>query len=122
MKKSATAIHTRLLRHVRSMRLYVATMVALSIFVGVLIIMQAHYLAHIVNAVFLDRQGLSQVAIPAARHDCAGGASMGERGHGTEHCLQGQKDAAAATFRSSLEAGASLCERRAEWRAGADPL
>jgi len=66
MKKSATAIHTRLLRHVRSVRLYVATMVALSILVGVFIVMQAHYLAHIVNAVFLDRQGLSQVAIPLA--------------------------------------------------------
>lgn len=48
------------------MRLYVATLVALSILAGVFIVMQAHYLAHIVNAVYLDRQGLSQVAIPLA--------------------------------------------------------
>lgn len=64
MKKSTTALHARLFRHVRSVRLYIAVIVALSILVGVFIVMQAHYLAHIVNAVFLDRQGLSQVAIP----------------------------------------------------------
>ncbi len=66
MKKSATALHTRLFRHVRSVRLSIAALVALSILTAVFIIMQAHYLAHIVNAVFLDRQGLSQVAIPLA--------------------------------------------------------
>jgi len=64
MKKSATAIHARLFRHVRSARFYIAAMVVLSILTGVFIVMQAHYLAQVVNAVFLDRQGLSQVTIP----------------------------------------------------------
>jgi len=47
-------------------RLYIAAIVALSILTGVFIVLQAHYLAHIVNAVFQDRQGLSQVAFPLA--------------------------------------------------------
>src|SRR5215467_13565368 len=64
MKKSATTIHTRLFRQVRTVRLYIAAIVALSILTGGFIVLQAHYLAHIVNAVFLDRQGLSQVAFP----------------------------------------------------------
>jgi ATP-binding cassette subfamily C protein CydD len=64
MKKNATAIHTRLFRYVRSMRLSLAVMAVLSILTGVFIVMQAHYLAQIVNGVFLGEHPLSQVAIP----------------------------------------------------------
>ncbi len=64
MKKNATAIHTRLFRYIRSMRLSLAVMAVLSILTGVFIVMQAHYLAQIVNGVFLGEQPLSQVAIP----------------------------------------------------------
>ncbi|HKF37445.1 MAG TPA: ABC transporter transmembrane domain-containing protein, partial [Ktedonobacteraceae bacterium] len=66
MKKSTAAIHTRLFWHVCSVRLSIAAIAALSILTGIFIVMQAHYLAQIVNAVFLDRQGLVQVAIPLA--------------------------------------------------------
>lgn len=66
MKKSTASIHTYLFRHVRSVRLAISVLVALSILTGVFIVMQAHYLAQIVNAVFLDRWGLSQVITPLA--------------------------------------------------------
>lgn len=64
MQKNATAIHTHLFRYIRLMRLNVAAMVVLTILSGILIVMQAYYLTQVVNAVFMERWGLSQVAVP----------------------------------------------------------
>ena len=64
MQKSATAIHKRLFRYVRLMRLHGAVIVALTILSGILIVMQAYYLTQVVNEVFMERWGLSQVAVP----------------------------------------------------------
>jgi predicted TIM-barrel fold metal-dependent hydrolase len=47
---------------------------------------------------------------------------MGERGHGVEHCLHRQTDAATATLCPALEAWAFVCEGGAERRTGVDAL
>ncbi|GCE19081.1 thiol reductant ABC exporter subunit CydD [Dictyobacter kobayashii] len=54
-------INKRLLQYVKTMRIYVVIVGALSLLTAIFIILQSHYIASIINAVFLNKQSLTQV-------------------------------------------------------------
>ncbi|GER88075.1 thiol reductant ABC exporter subunit CydD [Dictyobacter vulcani] len=54
-------INKRLLQYVKTMRIYVVIVGALSFLTAMFIIFQSHYIAAIINAVFLQKQALAQV-------------------------------------------------------------
>ena len=51
----------RLFRQIKAVRIFLVVTVILGLLLGVLIVMQAHYLSTIINAIFLAGQGLAQV-------------------------------------------------------------
>jgi ATP-binding cassette subfamily C protein CydD len=57
-------INKRLLQYVKTMRPYVAVVAILSFLTAIFIILQAHYIAQIINAAFLQKQALAQLTIP----------------------------------------------------------
>ncbi|GHO86618.1 thiol reductant ABC exporter subunit CydD [Dictyobacter formicarum] len=54
-------INKRLLQYVKTMRIYVLIVGVLSFLTAIFIILQSHYIASIINTIFLQKQGLAQV-------------------------------------------------------------
>lgn len=57
-------INKRLLQYVKTMRPYIAVVAILSFLTAIFIILQAHYIAQIINAAFLQKQALAQLTTP----------------------------------------------------------
>jgi ATP-binding cassette subfamily C protein CydD len=55
-------INKRLLHYVQSMRIYITAVVALSLLTVICIVLQAHFIAQIINGAFLARQALPQLS------------------------------------------------------------
>jgi ATP-binding cassette subfamily C protein CydD len=57
-------MNKRLLQYVKTMRPYIAVVAILSFLTAIFIILQAHYIAQIINAAFLQKQALAQLTTP----------------------------------------------------------
>ncbi|GCF07200.1 thiol reductant ABC exporter subunit CydD [Dictyobacter arantiisoli] len=57
-------INKRLLQYVKTMRIYVVIVALLSFLTAIFIVLQSHYIAHIINQAFLNKQNVAQLLTP----------------------------------------------------------